>query len=138
MDREVIPDGVRLHDKACSLALTRPRRSIELLRGEGHATAAFVDAILAQRDTIVAECGEISIFDDLEGVVGYESTVRTRLTAWSREHREQIRDFHILTGSRLVAMGVTVANLALGGHIVVHLRRSDFDLALKRAMSAAK
>jgi hypothetical protein len=137
MEREELPDGFRLRDRSGVLTLTRPRPSIDLIHGEGHASVPFVDAIIAQRDAVVASCGSISIFDDLELVRGYDSGVRARLTAWSRANRAVIKEFHILTGSRIVAMGVTVANIALGGQIVVHLRRVDFERALKRAIDLA-
>ena len=129
-----MPGGVRLTDTSGILTLTRPRRTIDLIRASGYATVLFADEIIAQRDAVVAECGEIQIFDDLEGVKGYESGVRAKLTAWSREHRAQIKAFHILTGSRIVAMGVSVANLALGGQIVAHLKRTEFERALAHAV----
>lgn len=114
--------------------LTRPAPHVELVRGEGHATGEIVDAILEQRDHILAEVGHIALFDDLELMTGYDSGVRVRLTEWSKEHRTRISAFHILTRSKLAAMGVTVANLALGGSIRAHVRREAFERALTEEM----
>ena len=133
MHRDEVPGGFRMSSGANIITVTRPRPHIELLRATGHANAEVADAILAHRDMILAECGRIAIFDDLEQAAGYESKVRTRLTSWTSQHRPQIANFHILTGSRLIAMGVAVANVALGGSIKVHLKRPDFEAALREA-----
>lgn len=113
-----------------TVTVTRPVPHVELLRAEGHAPGEVVDSILELRDVIIRESGRILIFDDLEMMTGYDSAVRVRLTEWSRLHKPKIGSFHILTRSRVAAMGVTVANLALGGHIRAHARREDFEAAL--------
>jgi hypothetical protein len=137
MLREELPDGVRLRDGEATLTLTRPARNVELLRAQGFASAMFADAILAQREEIIRECGTIYLFDDLELVRGYHSDVRANLTKWSRKHRAEIMGFHILTGSKIVMMGVALANLALGGHIQAHTARPSFELALQQAIKSA-
>lgn len=103
----------------------------------GHAQPAAADAIIEQRNRILRECGKIALFDDLELLTGYDSEVRVRLTKWSRDNRPRIVAFHILTQSRLVAMGVTVANLALGGSIRAHLSREGFEAALRSEVADA-
>jgi len=133
MDREDVPGGFRLSSDAYVITITRPRPHVELLRAEGRASAEVADAILDHREKILSECGRIAIFDDLEHASGYDSNVRTRLTSWTSKHRPQITTFHILTGSRIVAMGVAVANVALGGSIKAHLKRADFEAALRQA-----
>jgi hypothetical protein len=131
MEREVLPDGVRIFDDRGSASIRRPRPHVEHLVARGFANVEAVGLILEQRERIVAECGKIALFDDLEGLVGYDSEVRVRLTDWSRANRPKIVAFHILTSSRIVAMGVTVANLALGGSIRAHLKRMPFEAALR-------
>jgi hypothetical protein len=136
MNRETLPDGVRLYDAKCSAIIRRPRDYVEYIVAKGVAPASAADFILDQRDKIVRECGRIALFDDLEELTGYESELRIRLTEWSRKNRSKVVGFHIFTRSRLVAMGVTVANLALGGTIRAHLRRETFEAALREAVNA--
>ncbi len=116
------------------MTVTRPAPHVELVRGEGYATTDVVEAIVEQREVILREAGRIALFDDLEHMTGYDSGVRVRLTEWSRENRSRIVAFHILTRSKLAAMGVTVANLALGGQIRAHVRREGFELALTEVL----
>lgn len=138
MERRELADGFSLTDGRGVLTVRRPAPHVELIRCDGYAQAVHVDLILEKRDQILAECGRIAIFDDLETLDGYDSGVRVRLTAWSNEHRSKIVAFHILTRSRLVAMGVTVANLALGGHIQAHTRRAAFEAALQAEIKRGK
>lgn len=137
MERETLPDGVRFFDEKGSAILRRPAPHVEYLIASGYARAEAANHIIAQRKRILEECGKIALFDDLENLEGYDSTVRLKLTTWSRENRSKIVAFHILTRSRIVAMGVTVANLALGGSIRPHLDRRSFEEALEEQIGAS-
>lgn len=114
------------------MIVRRPAPHVLLISGHGHADAVLVDHILQWRDAIVAEQGKIALFDDLQRVSGYDSEVRARLTKWAHEHKREIVAFHILVRSKLVAMGVSVASLALGSAIHAHARRETFEAALAR------
>ncbi|HEY6878138.1 MAG TPA: hypothetical protein VI299_08960, partial [Polyangiales bacterium] len=59
-------------------------------------------------------------FFDLGRMPNYHSELRTRLTGHFAQRLTQMSSFHIFTSSRLVAMGVSVANLALGHMIKMH------------------
>lgn len=132
--REELPDGVRISDGRGIIDVRNPAPHVELIRCEGYARAEHVAEILEGRDRIVRACGKIAIFDDLEDLRGYDSDVRSRLTGWSRDHRPKIVAFHILVRSKIVAMGVSLANLAIGGAIVAHTRRAAFEAALALEM----
>lgn len=132
MAREELPDGFRISDGRGVITVRYPAPHVELIRCEGHARAEHIDEVLASRDRIVEKLGKIAIFDDLEDMRGYDSDVRSKLTAWSRAHRPDIVAFHILLRSKIVAMGVSLANRAIGGSIVTHTRRAEFEEALAR------
>jgi len=131
MEREILPDGIRIFDDKGSASIRRPREHVEYIVAKGYARSEAAALIIEQRERIVRECGKIAVFDDLHDLVGYDSDVRIRLTEWSRANRSKIVAFHILTASRIVAMGVTVANIALGGSIRAHLKRMPFEAALR-------
>jgi hypothetical protein len=64
----------------------------------------------------------------------YETACRTELTVWSLHHKQE-SVVHIAVASRMVAMGVTVAKLALGTVIEVHNTLDQLESALKRTLS---
>ncbi len=112
------------------MTLERPASHVELLVGRGHASAGFAELIIAEREQILRDVGRIALFDDLTQVVGYDSRVRLELTGWSKANRSRIVNFHILTASRLLSMGIGVASLALGGAIHGHMQLGPFRQAL--------
>ena len=60
--------------------------------------------------------------------------MRTEWTHWLVTHRARLDDLHIVARSKLVTMGVAVANLALGGIIKLHAQREgEFSNALRAA-----
>jgi hypothetical protein len=88
-----------------------------------------------ERRTDVSICGELSekrveIFFEMGAMVNYHSDLRTRLTTHFASHRAKIASFHVHTRARLVAMGVSVANLALGELITMHAAISSFNHVL--------
>lgn len=50
---------------------------------------------------------------DWEGMTGYESAARRELTEWTVTRRHHWREGWVCTGSKLVAMGITVASAAV-------------------------
>jgi hypothetical protein len=58
------------------------------------------------------------------------------LTAAFLDKRKRISGLHVLVGSKLTAMGVSVANLALGGIVTSHSERPPFASALDQALTA--
>lgn len=80
-----------------------------------------LDDVLA--DAIIFEAARVSrhgdgvILHDWSQLEHYTSTARQKLTDWTLENRRAIASVHILVRSTIVAMGVNVANLALGGFL---------------------
>jgi hypothetical protein len=69
----------------------------------------------------------LDVFHDWEAVTGYGTEVRQELTRWALENPGRTESVHVLVGSRIVAMGVTVANVALGGIVTAHHERAKFE-----------
>src|SRR5262249_3247489 len=76
------------------------------------------------------------VFNDFELGTGYDSEVRARLTAWHLRNTGKLKEIHILVRPGLIAMGVTVANLATGGRFVVYTDRSAFEWALAGVLTS--
>ena len=66
-------------------------------------------------------------------MTGYESQCRIDLTNWVLRHRAQSR-LYIGMKSKLVAMGVSVANLALGNRIESYSKEAELEAALNRVL----
>ncbi len=67
---------------------------------------------------------------DWSQMSGYESEVRRSLTSWGAARRQKFARAEVLVSNRIVAMGLSVANLVLGVISVYH-RKEDFAVALE-------
>ncbi len=98
----------------------------------GHLDLKMAQLIIEFAEPLYA-LGPVAGFHDWLQMTGYESRSRIALTQWVLSHREQSRLF-IGVRSKLVAMGVTVANLALGNLIEVHASLATLETALERVL----
>jgi len=71
---------------------------------------------------------------DAEEMVRYHSSVRTEPTKVLLKHRDRLR-IHVLARSKLVQMGLAVANVALQGVVRTHKDRGEFVRALNAALA---
>lgn len=104
----------------------------------GHGTMPVADALMEGFDGALARHGTIVIFDDWEAAQGYDSEVRLRLTDWTKKHFDSIRSTTVLVRSKILAMGLSVANLALRRPVTVTNDRKSFERALMLARSEAR
>jgi hypothetical protein len=118
---------VRLLDKDLVSIAVRGQFSSELLA-----------PYLAAYERVVANSDRARVFVDAEDTTGYESEVRIEATEHMRRIRPRLLSVQLLVRSKIVAMGVSVANLALGGFMTVHTRRAAFDAALAAAAASGK
>lgn len=86
------------------------------------------------QERIDRAAGPLVVFHDWLDMIGYTSECRTRLTRWSLDRRSAYADVHLAVRSKLVSMGVEVANLALGGLIRTHGSRASLEAALALAL----
>ena len=93
-------------------------------RATGRMESAHADAWIEMADRIVERGPRIAGIFDWLGMEAYDSDVRKRLTEWGMRHRKELVEIHIAHSSALVRMGVSVANIALGGLIQPHANRA--------------
>jgi len=77
----------------------------------------------------------IVTFWDLQPLVRYHPKVRTAATEALKASLPEIEAIHVYATSTIVRMGVSVANLALGGIAVTHANRAAFEAKFKAAAS---
>jgi hypothetical protein len=83
---------------------------------EGVLDDVLADAITTEGSRI-SRNGDGIALHDWSKLQSYTSSARAKLTDWMMQHRHGFASVHILVSSNLVAMGVSVANLALGGFL---------------------
>lgn len=128
--------GERWLTERGSLEIEEPAPGVVLTRFSGHGQLEHAEGIMERFDAALARHGSIVVFDDWERGEGYDSETRVRLTEYTRARLHRVT-FHILVRSRLFAMGLSVANLALGGRLHVTTSRLAFDRALRAAVGPA-
>jgi len=103
-----------------------------------HVTGYFEKEIVAKYtapiDRLIASGVRPTLFIDASEMTGYDSDTRLKLTDWTFWIRDKISGCHILVRSKIVSMGVSIANLALGGLLKVSTDRGEFSLAYSRAL----
>ncbi len=100
----------------------------------GYLEKEIVAKITHPVDRLIGQGARPIIFNDWWELSGYDSDARLKLTDWIFWIRGKIVGSHILVRSKIVSMGVSIANLALGGMLTVYTDRQEFTLAYHRAM----
>ncbi len=135
MQHEHLGDGRdRWSTDRGALEIWRRSKSVVVQTLEGHGEACFLDPMIERLDAIVAEGVHPRVFDDWERATRYDPETRSRLTAWTKANRGAIEETVILVRSKLFAMGVNVANLAVGGRLKVLTSRSEFERILSERL----
>jgi hypothetical protein len=101
---------------------------------EGHLDREMAQLII-DLATPMYDAGVVSGFHDWLDMSGYASASRVDLTSWVLKNRAKSRLF-IGMRSKLVAMGVSVANLALGNMIETFSNMAQLEAALAQALRA--
>jgi hypothetical protein len=133
--RSLHPERTTQHPRGSSEVYAAGKLVICVARG--HIVADDANALIEVLNARLHE-GPLTGFYDWEAVEGYESAARKLLTEWtSKAPRGAVREVHFLFRSRLVAMGIATAGLALrlmGLQLVSHSARRDFEARLTAAL----
>lgn len=119
-----------------SIAYWEPRASVYVTDVRGYMSHEMAALIIERADRLYRPGVQLQGFHNWFAMTNYESSCRVDLTAWVLRRRAQTV-LHIGVSSRLVAMGVAVANLALGSLIDVHTAPSSLELALGASLAAS-
>ncbi len=77
-------------------------------------------------------------FHDLAEMTNYDADARVALTRWTLARRSRPAALHFLVRSKIVSLGLEIANAALGGWLTSHRDRPSFDRAYDAALSVAR
>ena len=107
--------------------------SLQLSGVNEQSAAPVIERTLTKQFSLTPK---LATFWDLGELVNYHSDVRIFATRVLLAHRPQIIAIHTFTRSKLVSMGVSVANLALGGIVSSHPTRDKFADALDQLLNS--
>jgi hypothetical protein len=117
-----------------AVILIRP--SIVVIEMAGHVDEEQAQIFVPVAARHLAGSGQFRTFWDLERLVTYDTAVRTLSTKLLLDNRSKVAAVIVLSSSKVVRMGVAMANLALGGIIETSRTRVDFEMALRQARGA--
>lgn len=130
------PHAQRIESARGSIGYWELRRDVYATEVRGYMTRDMAALIIARVDALYALGGKVYGFHNWFAMDNYESSCRVDLTAWVLHNRAQ-SVLHIGVASRLVAMGVAVANVALGRLIEVHTRPASLEAALGASLQSS-
>jgi hypothetical protein len=124
--------------RPCKLTTERPAEGVLFTRLDGHMDVAAARRIVDAGNQVIREHGRLLVFHDWEEMLSYDTEARHVLTSWAKEIDRSVERAHILFRSKLVAMGVSVAAMALGGMLTAHPSRTSFVAARRDALATRK
>src|SRR5688572_25857383 len=133
----LIPVGgsASLDDAAGRSRIERLAHNVVRFSIEGFLSDALAKFALDHSSLLVGDVGyDLCCFYDWQGMTGYTSNARSSSTNFMLQHRKRYRCAVILTGSPIVAMGVNVANVVLGGFLTATTKRDELDRLLNEAL----
>lgn len=131
--QEVEPSRHRYTSEHATLDLWAPpscRLPVVIVRVEGHAREEVVGPIFTLLEETTRR-GRLIVFDDWEGVTGYDPGVRLRMMDWTRRNSDAVEATHILLASKILSMGVSLATRAVGLPVTVYDGRFEFERVLR-------
>lgn len=96
----------------------------------GHLDKAIGRRTMAAVEKAMGQQRPFHLFCDWAETTGYDSEVRSMFTQFVATNRLRLK-LHVLVGSKIVSMGVSVANLALGGILIGYTNRTAFEAVLR-------
>lgn len=128
-------EGAGFQSSRGRLGIWTPTPTLLVVQFSGHGDKSFVAPIIEAFDRCLAGGEAVQVFFDAYAMPTYDSELRIGLTGRFFDDRARVGEFHVLSSSKLTAMGVNVANLALGGIITPHLERAPFFAVLDAALA---
>ena len=98
---------------------------------DGHGYAEFAAPEIRRWGEAHRQAPRAALLIDFFKMHSYDSQLRVDMQSWAAERKSSV-DVFVLSTSKLVTMGVSVANLAVGGIIKAWSTRPEFDRECQR------
>jgi hypothetical protein len=109
-------------------AISLVHGQVVLLSMQGHIDDDLSDKVVAECEAMWRQGGRFGFFDT-GMLAGYASRLRTGMTELVKRTNLEV---HVLVRSKLVAMGVSIANMALGGTVHSYNDTRAFDAQIEK------
>jgi hypothetical protein len=113
----------------------QPARNAVAHKVTGHLHIEGARVILASIERIIRWGNSYVAFNDWYEMDGYDSQSRLVMTDWVVSSRSKFSAIHILLHSKLVSMGVSVANLAVGGLLSTYTSPRSFNEVMRACVT---
>jgi hypothetical protein len=117
---------------AGAMRLDWTKKGVVRIIVEGHGYAGYAPAMIRRWNDALRVAPKIGVVVHFWDMPTYDSPFRTETQAWGAKHRDALDIVYLLTRSKLVSMGASVLNLALGGIAKVFTKKEEFDIACQK------
>lgn len=100
----------------------------------GKLTGGLVDNLL-KAQTPMLDGGVTHLFTDASRLTTYDPAFRIRMTEWVKANQPRIVLSEVLVTSKMTAMGLSVANLVLGGRLKGTSSPAEFERSIQTALA---
>lgn len=130
-------DALRITSPRGEFAYWQLSPSVIATEVRGFMTHDMARAIIESASPLFESQARVHGFHNWLHMVNYESACRVDLTAWVLKNRTKAF-MHIGFTSRMVAMGVAVANMALGNILSVYADEKALTEALRKTLESER
>jgi hypothetical protein len=117
------------------LRIWLPAPTVMVFKYRGYTEVGHIEFIeRVFEDQFGTERGHLHLFVDAEEQTGYDAAFRKRTSAWSSRVEPRTDTYCVFVKSRLVALGVSLTVLAVGGCVSVVSKRSAFRSRLETSV----
>ena len=114
--------------------------TVMVFKYRGHADATYVDFLEKVVDDVFGCQDGLHFFVDCEEQTGFDAPFRRRIAEWAKRLEPRTLTYCLLVRSRVVAVGIAVVSLIVGGHTTVVSDRGRFtsylELSVRRSIGA--
>jgi hypothetical protein len=132
--RPIAEDGFEYKTDRGELRMWCPAPYLLASRLTGHLTVELASCISSFSERRFAVHFKLEGFHDWELLSDYDTDARVQLTRWVIQFRSRMQGLHFLMRSKFGVLGLSVANMALGGLIKPYAHRIQFEQALRGAV----
>ena len=114
-----------------------PVHGVVVTRARGYGDLALIRTYTRLADRAFTEGGRWRAFHHWLEIEAFEPAARAYLRGWAASRASNLADAHYLLGSRVLAMAVSIAALALGRELVSYTDEARFEGMLDEAVREA-
>src|SRR5262249_39072455 len=131
-------DGtLHLRSPRGSISLRAVARDVMLMRISGHSSTDMTGPLLAMMDKLLETPGELCFFADAADASSYDPAYRQAWPRWFLDKGQRVQ-CHLYVRSKIIAMGISVLNLAVGRRAIIgYSARNEFDAEIRRRAPGA-